>query len=96
MNKIELMLITEKILTKLFGENNVIKVVHNSKDGNKINYCVQVDGKKFYGCVFHSVKLTVKDVRNILFAYKRNVIKSLKEVSHVDSATKEVCSGVHQ
>lgn len=97
MNKIECMLITERILRKLFGDKEVLKVVNNSKDGNKINYCVLCDNKKFYGCIFCNSKLTVKDIRNILFTYKRQVLKSLnREVQNADTRAKEVRTGVHQ
>jgi hypothetical protein len=97
MNKIELMLVVEKILIKLFGKEGVLKITHNGNDLNKINFTVLVDHKKFFGCIFHSKRLTVKDVRNILFSYKKRVIQSLQEeVKNVDPATETVRAGVHQ
>ena len=71
MNKISLMLIVQKILIKLYGEKGVTSVTYSPKDGNKINYIVTLDGKKCIGCVFYNAKLTVKDVRNILFSFKK-------------------------
>ena len=97
MNKIELMLVVKRILVKLFGESNVLKVVYSPSDGNKVTYTITIDNKKFIGCVFYNARFTVKDVRNILFAYKKREIKALnKEVSNVDSANEKICTGVHQ
>jgi hypothetical protein len=91
------MLIVQKILIKLYGEKGVTSVTYSPKDGNKINYIVTLDDKKCIGCVFYNAKLTVKDVRNILFAYKKREIKALgKEASNVNTTDAEVRTGVNQ
>lgn len=95
MNKIELMLVTQKVLFKLFDDKNVLGVCYSPKDANKISFTVVVDGTKFFGCIFHNNKLTVKDVRNILFAYKKNCLKALgKEVKNANSTGTNIREGV--
>jgi len=98
MNKIELMQLTKKLLEKFFTGASSIKVDYNRNDGNKINFIVNLDKVKYTGFIYHNNKLTVKDVRNILFSFKRRVIQSLKkeEVQNVDSTAKEIRSGANK
>ena len=81
MNKIELMQCTQRTLRKFFGDLAGIKVSYNQKDGNKVNFVIDIERGKFRGFIFHNNTITHRDVRNILFSFKRRVIASLsKEV----------------
>lgn len=88
------MQLTKKLLEKFFNDASSIKVNYNRNDGNKINFIVNLKGDKHCGFIYHNTRLTVKDVRNILFSFKRRVIQSLKkEVQNVDSTAKEIRTG---
>ena len=94
MNKIELMQLTKKLLEKFFTDASAIRVEYNTTDGNKINFIVTLKGTRHNGFIYHSQRLTVKDVRNILFSFKRRVIQSLKKEAPIaNSTTEKIQSG---
>lgn len=77
MNSLECLLITEKVLNKLFGIENVKQVLFNPSKNNKISFTVLIDTIKYAGFLYYHSKLTAKDIKNILFAFKRTALKSL-------------------
>lgn len=99
MNIITFALTTERTLAKLFGGENVHKVAVSptSKDKNKVFFTVSLKGFKHKGFIFFSDRLSGKDIRNILFAYKRNLFDLIaKEDKHADSTNEKIQPGVHK
>lgn len=79
MNKFELMQYTQKFLRKFFGDLAGIKVTYNTKDLNRINFTINIEPGRFIGSIYFNANLTPKDVRNILFSFKRKVVDSLSK-----------------
>ena len=80
MNNFEFILIVQKTLNKLFGLDNVHKVSAqiNGENKNKIYFVISMADKRFHSYIFYRTRLTTKDIRNILFAFKRNTIDSIR------------------
>ncbi len=71
MDKIAFMSLTKIYLEKFFPDSEIV-VTNSMSDKNKINFLIK--GKnKHAGSIFHQTKLTNKDIRNILFSFKRRL-----------------------
>lgn len=81
MNILDFALVLKKSLIKLFGEENVLKLSNRptGQEKNKFIFTILVNSKKFNGFIYFNKNLIVKDIRNILFAFKRNCFEALKK-----------------
>lgn len=78
MNSLECLLITEKVLNKLFGSENIKQILFNPSKNNKITFTTLLDDKKVCGFLYYHSGLIPKDIKNILFAFKRTALKNLQ------------------
>lgn len=98
MNIIEFTLATKKILCKLFTSENVCSVkCKPDEKRTKIHFIITFKDKKCAGFIFFNSKLSNKDIRNILFTYKRRLFDLIqKEKLNANYANEKICPGVHQ
>jgi len=78
MNAVECLLVVQKVLKRFFGDNNVHRVIikPGNIDKNKIYYTITLKNDTHNGFLYYNERLTVKDVKNILFKYRENILKT--------------------